>query len=53
MLGIASNGWIVEAVITPDGRWTMIATDINGISCFLGAGSKWTYPVPLGFETNY
>jgi len=40
-MGLASNGSIVEILVSTEGTWTIIATMPNGLSCLVAAGDYW------------
>lgn len=40
-VGVASNGSALEVFTSPEGTWTMLATDPNKISCLLISGDGW------------
>lgn len=44
--GVASNGTILELIVSPARTWTMLITLPNGTSCFGAAGEMWTEAVP-------
>ena len=49
-LGLASNGSVVEVVVSPSGSFTILYTMPSGLACVMAAGESWG-PVekkPLG-----
>ena len=43
-IGLASSGAVVELFASPDGSWTLIATQPTGESCPIAAGEEWFEP---------
>jgi hypothetical protein len=39
--GLASNGTMLELLVSPQGTWTMLISLPNGNSCFGAAGEMW------------
>ena len=39
--GLASNGTMLELLVSPQGTWTMLISLPNGHSCFGAAGEMW------------
>jgi hypothetical protein len=39
--GLASNGTVLELLVSPAGTWTMLISLPNGHSCFGAAGEMW------------
>jgi hypothetical protein len=39
--GLASNGTMLELLVSPHGTWTMLISLPNGNSCFGAAGEMW------------
>ena len=39
--GLASNGTMLELLVSPRGTWTMLISLPNGNSCFGAAGEMW------------
>ena len=44
-LGLASNGSMVEVVVSPSGSFTILYTMPGGLACVMAAGEGW---VPAG-----
>ena len=40
-IGLASNGGVIEVIVSPSGSFTIILTRTNGISCVMAAGEAW------------
>ncbi|MPY69988.1 MAG: hypothetical protein GEU92_07870 [Alphaproteobacteria bacterium] len=43
-VGLASSGAVVELFASPDGSWTLVATQPTGESCPIAAGEEWFEP---------
>ena len=39
--GLASNGSVVEIVVSPSGSFTILYTMPNGLACVMAAGESW------------
>jgi hypothetical protein len=39
--GLGTDGNVVEVLRAPDGGWTMIVTDPDGMTCVMAAGEAW------------
>ncbi len=40
-MGLASNGAIVEILVSREGTWSIIATTPDGLSCLVAVGKYW------------
>ena len=40
-MGLASNGAVIEVLVSDTGSFTMILTRPDGISCLMAAGENW------------
>ena len=40
-LGIVDSRKVVEVYVSKSGSWTLVMTDLNGISCIVAAGHSW------------
>jgi hypothetical protein len=51
--GLSRSGLGVEFFASPEGTWTFVTTDVNGLSCIRAAGTFWQTiePEPEGQET--
>ena len=45
-IGLASNGVVIEVLVSPSGSFTIIVTRTSGVSCVMAAGEAWEN-VPL------
>ncbi len=46
-MGVTNGGGIVEVFVSPEGSWTLVVTQPNGMSCLIAAGLDWeTLPRP-------
>ena len=45
-MGLASNGYVMEVLVSPSRSFTIIMTRPNGLSCVMAAGEAWEN-VPL------
>jgi hypothetical protein len=46
-MGVTTGGGIVEVYALPEGSWTLVMTQPNGMSCLIAAGQAWeTLPQP-------
>ncbi|TCU27885.1 hypothetical protein EV130_103290 [Rhizobium azibense] len=51
-VGLINQNAILEVYAAKSGTWTLIVTDVHGVSCFLLSGDSWeTIPVPPGLDT--
>ena len=39
--GLATAGMMIEVFVSPEGTFTIVATQPNGTSCLLAAGEAW------------
>ena len=39
--GLASNGFVIEIIVSPSGSFTIIYTMPNGVACVMAAGENW------------
>ena len=39
--GLASNGSVIELVVSPSGSFTILYTMPNGLTCVMAAGESW------------
>jgi lipase chaperone LimK len=40
-MGLASNGTIIEVLVSSSGTWTIVMTQPNGIACLMAVGEGW------------
>ena len=40
-MGVTTGGGIVEVYASPEGTWTLVVTQPNGMSCLIAAGQNW------------
>ncbi len=40
-MGLASNGSMIEIFASPDGSWTIVMTQPDGVTCLMAAGENW------------
>jgi len=40
-MGVVNAKVVMEMFMSPQGTWTMVFTDTNGISCINAAGEEW------------
>lgn len=40
-VGMTNGGSLVELFVSPNGTWTFVHTNGNGITCLLAAGEDW------------
>ncbi|MFQ5763877.1 MAG: hypothetical protein ACE5GT_03020 [Rhodospirillales bacterium] len=40
-MGVTAGGGIVEVFASPEGTWTLVITQPNGVSCLIAAGQDW------------
>lgn len=46
-MGVTTTGGIIEVFVSPEGSWTLVVTQPNGMSCLIAAGQDWeTLPKP-------
>ena len=41
ILGLRSNGHLIEVFVGPSGSWTILTSDPAGIACLLDSGEGW------------
>jgi hypothetical protein len=46
MLGLTSDGNVLEVATSANGSWTIVVTLPTGISCAVAAGEKWAKLAP-------
>jgi hypothetical protein len=46
-MGVTTGGGIMKVFVSPEGSWTLVVTQPNGMSCLIAAGQDWeTQPQP-------
>jgi len=40
-VGIVNQNTVFELFVSIEGSWTMLATNVAGISCIVGSGTSW------------
>lgn len=45
-MGLAAGGGMLEVFSSPAGSWTILVTDVNGLSCIVSAGENWEAITP-------
>jgi hypothetical protein len=40
-MGVTVGGAVVEVYASPDGTWTLVITQPNGVTCLIAAGKDW------------
>ncbi|UVD57581.1 hypothetical protein NE852_05085 [Rhizobium sp. Pop5] len=51
-IGLINESAILEVYAAESGTWTLVVTDVHGISCVLMSGDSWeTMPVLPGIAT--
>jgi hypothetical protein len=40
-VGVVNQETVFELFVSVEGSWTMLATNVAGISCIVGSGSGW------------
>ncbi|MBX4930113.1 hypothetical protein [Rhizobium binae] len=51
-VGLVSQNSVLEVYAGESGTWTLVVTDVHGISCILLSGDSWeTIPSLPGFAT--
>lgn len=45
-IGMTSGGSLVELFTSPEGTWTFVHTNADGITCLLAAGEDWEPVMP-------
>ena len=40
--GIANNYQLIEVWSGVDGSWTILSSNVNGVSCIIASGANWT-----------
>ncbi|MCP5072226.1 MAG: hypothetical protein GY947_02885 [Rhodobacteraceae bacterium] len=40
-LGLVGNRRVMEVFVSESGSWTLVMTDLNGVSCIIAAGHSW------------
>jgi hypothetical protein len=40
-MGLASNGSMIEIYASPNGSWTIVMTQPDGVTCLMAAGDNW------------
>ena len=40
-MGLASNGSMIEIFASPNGSWTIVMTQPDGVTCLMAAGESW------------
>ena len=53
IMGVVNARAVMEIFMSPQGTWTMLATDTNGTACITASGEEWQeVPVTLaGLES--
>lgn len=46
MLGLTSDGNVLEVATSANGSWTIVVTLPTGVSCAVAAGEKWSRLAP-------
>lgn len=41
LMGLSSNGSVVEVLTANNGSWTIIVTNPEGVACVVAAGEAW------------
>ncbi len=40
-LGLVASRRVMEVFVSESGSWTLVMTDLNGVSCIIAAGHSW------------
>lgn len=40
-VGLVDIGTLVELYVSGEGSWTLLATNVAGVSCIIGSGTNW------------
>jgi hypothetical protein len=40
-MGVTIGGAVIEVFASPDGTWTLVITQPNGVTCLIAAGKDW------------
>ena len=40
-MGVTTGGGVIEVYASPEGTWTLVITQPNGMSCLIAAGQDW------------
>ena len=40
-VGVTTSGAVIEVFASPQGTWTLVLTQPNGLSCLIAAGQDW------------
>lgn len=40
-LGLVASRRVMEVFVSDTGSWTLVMTDLNGVSCIIAAGHSW------------
>ena len=40
-MGVTIGGAVIEVFASPDGTWTLVITQPNGVTCLIAAGNDW------------
>lgn len=40
-MGVTVGGAVIEVFASPDGSWTLVITQPNGVTCLIAAGKDW------------
>jgi len=40
-LGLVASRRVMEVFVSEKGTWTLVMTDLNGVSCIIAAGHSW------------
>lgn len=41
VLGVINSRHVMEIFLSPEGTWTVLVTDTNGMSCITASGDAW------------
>lgn len=48
--GMVDNGEFMEILVSPEGTWSIMSTNIDGLTCVIGTGEAWEFIRPTIIE---
>jgi hypothetical protein len=50
VLGLTTDGRLLEVIVAPSGSWTMLVTAPGGPSCIVATGQDWQSVAPVSTD---